>query len=139
MSTDNENSSAKAATVVIGKMMRLAGENPKARAAASELGQAALTVTKTISAALLPLAALNYGIERARIYFSTKFQNEFAENAKESLPKNLLNLDHHWPALRFRDSHSLTKRTSFVKCSSICWLPRWTGGNKAKPIQHSLK
>jgi len=90
MSSDNQDNSAKAATVVLGEIMRMAGDDPKAKAAAAELGQTALTLTKAVNNALLPLAAVNFGIEKARAYFSTKFHDDLAEKAKDIPPEELV-------------------------------------------------
>jgi hypothetical protein len=63
---------------LVGDLIRIAGENPEAREAGKNLGKAALTITTAINNCLLPLAALNFGIEKAKAYFNGKFQEEIA-------------------------------------------------------------
>ncbi|MCP9818606.1 DUF4393 domain-containing protein [Synechococcus sp. Cruz-9H2] len=72
---------AKDGLVLAGELIRLAGEDPKAREAAAHLGEAAVTISQTINNALLPLAAVNFAIEKARIYFSERFGDELSAKA----------------------------------------------------------
>lgn len=72
---------AKDGLAVAGELIRLAGEDPKAREAAAHLGEAAVTISQTINNALLPLAAVNFAIEKARIYFSERFGDELSAKA----------------------------------------------------------
>lgn len=64
----------------VGRIVAGAANNPDIKEAGRILGKSALTVAKTIEVCLLPLAALNFGVQKAREYFA----NEFAEdlNAK---------------------------------------------------------
>ncbi|MBA2781102.1 DUF4393 domain-containing protein [Billgrantia kenyensis] len=57
---------------------------------ADNLGKALLVTTTAIKNALLPLAALNYGIEKARQYFETKFSGELSEKVKEIPPEDIV-------------------------------------------------
>lgn len=74
-------STAKGGIEVVSALMKVAGDTQEVKEAGKNLGQAAVTLTKTINNALLPLAALNFGIEKARIYFAERFQNEMAAKA----------------------------------------------------------
>ncbi|AJY08326.1 Abi-alpha family protein [Burkholderia sp. SIMBA_043] len=74
-------STAKGGIEAVGALMKVAGDTPEVKEAGKNLGQAAVTLTKTINNALLPLAALNYGIEKARAYFAERFQSEMAAKA----------------------------------------------------------
>lgn len=62
-------------------MIKIAGENPDVRAAGGNLGKAALTITKTINNALLPLAAVNFAFDKARSYFENRFSSDLEEKA----------------------------------------------------------
>lgn len=75
---------------IIGEIIKTAGENENVKAAGSELGKTALIVTQTINTALLPLAAVNFAFEKARVYFSTKFQTEIEEKTKAIPPEALI-------------------------------------------------
>lgn len=67
----------------LGQLLKAAGDSPEGKEAASNLGTTAVTITRTINNALLPLAALNFGIEKARKYFEEKFSTEMAEKISE--------------------------------------------------------
>lgn len=71
-------SSAKAGVAVLGEIMKAAGDNPQVKAAGSNLGHTALTITKTINNVLLPLAAVNFAFDKARLYFAEKFADDLA-------------------------------------------------------------
>lgn len=87
MSDDNLTSNGLAVVVEI---IRTAGENPQIKEAGHNLGNAALTITKTINNALLPLAAVNFAFDKARIYFNEKFSEDLSKKA-ESIPlENLI-------------------------------------------------
>ena len=62
------------AITVVGELIKTAAHNPSVRAAGGELGKAAHTIAKTINIALLPLAAINFGYERAKHYFDENFR-----------------------------------------------------------------
>lgn len=51
--------------------------------AAKNLGQTAVTITKTINTALLPLAAVNFAFDKAREYFSGEFQKDLLDRTKD--------------------------------------------------------
>jgi hypothetical protein len=81
---------AKGTLEVADVLMKTAGDSPEVKEAGKNLGQAAVTLTKTINNALLPLAALNYGIEKARTYFAARFQSEMAEKAASIPPEEIV-------------------------------------------------
>ena len=72
---------AKMGVAILSELIKTAGDNPDVREAGANVGKAALTITKTINVVLLPLAALNYGAEKARAYFTEKFPEEFSAKA----------------------------------------------------------
>ena len=73
--------SAKTGVEVLGQVIKLAGDDPNVKKAGSELGKTALTITRTINNALLPLAAVNYAFEKARKYFEDRFDQDLHEKA----------------------------------------------------------
>lgn len=70
---------------IVSDLIKVAGDNPHAREAGTNLAQAALTIAKTINNALLPLAAINFAFDKARRYFSEHFQKDITEKTK-SIP-----------------------------------------------------
>lgn len=68
---------------LVGEIIKAAGDNPKVKEAGQNLGQAALTITKTINNALLPLASVNFAFDKARIYFSENFQSDISQKASD--------------------------------------------------------
>lgn len=81
---------AKTSVEIIGEVIRLAGDDPQVKQAASELGKSAVTITKTINNALLPLAAVNFAFEKARKYFSEKFDSDLQSKAQKIPPESLV-------------------------------------------------
>lgn len=67
---------AKKASAVVGELIKSAGDSDEAKEASANLGKAAVTITKSINNLLLPLAAVNYGVEKARIYFENSFATD---------------------------------------------------------------
>lgn len=65
--------SAGTAVNVVAELIKAAGNNEHARAAGSNLGKAAVTVTTFINNALLPIAAINFSMKKAREYFEGQF------------------------------------------------------------------
>lgn len=68
---------------VVAEVMKAAGDNPNVKEAANNLGQTAVTLTKTINNVLLPLAAVNFAFGKAKAYFAGKFQEDLAEKTAE--------------------------------------------------------
>jgi hypothetical protein len=78
MNIDDSIGSARGGVALVGEILKAAGDNPNVKQSAQNLGQTALTITKTINNALLPLAAVNFAFDKARTYFSEKFQQDIA-------------------------------------------------------------
>lgn len=76
MSTESESSTASQSVAVIGELIKAAADDQNVKQAGGELGKAALTITKAVNNALMPLAAVNFAFEKAKVYFSTRFQND---------------------------------------------------------------
>lgn len=67
----------------IAELIKTAGETPEAREAAKNIGQTAVTITKTINTALLPLAAINFAFDKAKLYFSGQFQKDLIDRTRD--------------------------------------------------------
>lgn len=81
---------AKDGISVVGEIIKAAGSNEQVKEAASNLGQTAVTITKTINNALLPLAAVNFAFDKAKTYFSQHFQQDLSAKAENIPPENLV-------------------------------------------------
>jgi hypothetical protein len=82
MSSEEQLKAAKDGIALIGEVIKAAGDSPQVKEAASNLGQTAVTLTKAINNVLVPLAAINFAFDKARAYFSGKFQQDIAEKAQ---------------------------------------------------------
>ncbi len=78
MTIDDSIKTARNGVALVGEILKAAGENPNVIEAGQNLGQTALTITKTINNALLPLAAVNFAFDKARAYFSGRFQQDIS-------------------------------------------------------------
>lgn len=65
------------------RVMDASGDSPHVKTAANELGKTAVTVTKAINNVLLPIAAVNFGFEKAKKYFSEQFTTDMEEKTKK--------------------------------------------------------
>ena len=81
---------AKESVSLVAEIMKVAGDNPQVKEAASNLGQTAVTLTKTINNVLVPLAVINFAFDKARAYFSGKFQEEIAAKAETIPPEHIV-------------------------------------------------
>jgi hypothetical protein len=81
MTIDDSIKTATSGVALVGEIIKAAGDNPNVKEAGQNLGQTALTITKTINNALLPLAAVNFAFDKARVYFSEKFQQDISQKA----------------------------------------------------------
>lgn len=79
MPIDESIKTAKNGISLVGEIIKVAGDNSDVKQAGNNLGKAALTITATINNALLPLAAVNFAFEKARTYFSNKFQQDLLD------------------------------------------------------------
>lgn len=80
---------AQASVVLVGELMKAAGNDPHVKEAAGNLGKAAVTLSRTINNALLPLAAVNFAFDKARAYFQGQFQEDMEKRAAGIPPENL--------------------------------------------------
>lgn len=90
MTIDDSIKTATSGVALVGELIKAAGDNPKVKEAGENLGQTALTITKTINNALLPLAAVNFAFDKARIYFSEKFQQDISQKASAIPPEQII-------------------------------------------------
>jgi hypothetical protein len=74
----------------LGGLIKAAGDNPDTREAGRQLGAAALIVSKTIKNALLPLAAVNFAVDKARDYFERVFPSEMEKKAAAIPPEAVI-------------------------------------------------
>ena len=81
MTIDDSIKTATSGVALVGEIIKAAGDNPNVKEAGQNLGQTALTITKTINNALLPLAAVNFAFDKARVYFAEKFQQDISQKA----------------------------------------------------------
>lgn len=78
---ENEMENLKTGVQVLGEIMKAAGDNPDVKQAASNLGKTAVTLTNTINTCLLPLAAVNFAVDKARAYFNGAFHEDLSKKA----------------------------------------------------------
>lgn len=88
---DNEEpiAQAQASIVLVGELIKAAGNDPQVKEAAGNLGKAAVTLSRTINNALLPLAAVNFAFDKARAYFEGRFQEDMEKRAADIPPEHL--------------------------------------------------
>jgi hypothetical protein len=82
--------SARDGIALVSEILKAAGDNPNVKEAGGNLGKTALTITKTINNALLPLAAVNFAFDKARKYFAEKFNQDLAEKAASIPPEDIV-------------------------------------------------
>lgn len=90
MSNDEPLKAAKEGIALIGEVVKAAGDSPLVKEAAGNLGQTAVTLTKTINNVLVPLAAINFAFDKARAYFTDKFQQDMAAKARAIPPEHIV-------------------------------------------------
>ena len=90
MSNDDPIKVAKEGVSLVAEVIKAAGDNPQVKEAAGNLGQTAVTLTKTINNVLVPLAAINFAFDKARAYFSGRFQQDIAEKAQTIPPEHVV-------------------------------------------------
>lgn len=81
---------AKDTVSLVVEVIKAAGDNPQVKEAAGNLGQTAVTLTRTINNVLVPLAAINFAFDKARTYFSGRFQQEIAAKAQAIPPEHIV-------------------------------------------------
>ena len=82
-----ENSAS--ATKAVGELIKIAGNSEEANQAGKEIGKAAVTISKAINNCLLPLAAINYAFDKARLYFDSDFKEELGEKLSDIPQENV--------------------------------------------------
>jgi hypothetical protein len=90
MPIDESIKTAKDGIALVGEIIKAAGDNPNVKEAGSNLGETALTITKTINNVLLPLAAVNFAFDKARIYFAGKFQQDLSQKTSAIPPEQII-------------------------------------------------
>jgi hypothetical protein len=90
MSDDDPLKRAKDGISLVTEIIKAAGDNAQVKEAAGNLGQTAVTLTRTINNVLVPLAAINFAFDKARAYFSGTFQQEIAAKAAAIPPENIV-------------------------------------------------
>ena len=75
---------------ILSDLIKTAGNTPEAKEAAKNLGKSAVILSKTIKNCLLPLAAVNYAFDKARIYFTERFDKEIYEKTNSIPAENLI-------------------------------------------------
>ena len=71
-------------------VFELASESPELTDAGRTRAKSARTIAKAVDNALLPIAAMNYGFERARAYFEERFRTDMEEVTKEIPPDEIV-------------------------------------------------
>lgn len=82
MENNDPLSNAKSTVEVVGALMKAAGDDPQVKQAAKNLGQTAVLVTQAINNVLLPIAAVNFAFDKARVYFSERFPKDLEEKTR---------------------------------------------------------
>ncbi|PAW34406.1 hypothetical protein CIL06_01145 [Pantoea vagans] len=89
--SSNDNSLPITATAQVAKdLMGLAKNDPNTIEAAKNFGASAVIVSKAVKNCLLPLAAVNFGIDKARVYFQNKFAKDLEEKTQHISPENIV-------------------------------------------------
>lgn len=87
---DNEKSEmAKSGAAIAGELIKAAKDDPNVKKAGGELGKAALTISKAVNNALMPIAAVNFAFDKASEYFANKFEDDIAEKLQDVPPELL--------------------------------------------------
>lgn len=90
MSTDNPIKTAHEGVALVGEILKAAGNNPQVKEAGQNLGQTAVTITKAINNALMPLAAVNFAFDKARNYFAERFQQDISAKTAAIPPEQVV-------------------------------------------------
>lgn len=154
MSADDPIDKGKSA--IVGELVKEVADSPKIREAGSQLAQAALTVSKTINVCLLPLAALNFGYEKARQYFNNEFTSDIGRKTADIPLENIvepkatiagpalqgLAFSHEEPSLKEMYLNilksSMDNRTSGFSHPSFVEIVRQLSSDEAKLLKRLL-
>lgn len=90
MTIDDSIKTATSGVALVGEIIKAAGDNPKVKESGQNLGQTALTITKAINNVLLPIAAVNFAFDKARIYFSERFQQDISQKTSAIPPEQII-------------------------------------------------
>lgn len=90
MTADSKGEDVKTGLAIVTELIKVAGESPEAKLSAKNLGKSAVILTELVHNALLPLAAVNFGISRAKAYFQNEFQLDLAEKLTAVPPEQLV-------------------------------------------------
>src|SRR5687768_8276581 len=90
MTTEEKINYARSGVALVGEIIRIAGDNPEVKEAGHVLGKTALTVTKAVHNVLLPLAAFNFTVEKAKKYFEERFPDEITHKAAQIPPEAIV-------------------------------------------------
>ena len=90
MNPDDSIKTARDGLALVGEILKAAGDNPNVKEAGQNLGQTALTVTKLINNALLPIAAVNFAFDKAKVYFAEKFPQDIAAKTAAIPPEQVV-------------------------------------------------
>lgn len=72
-----------------GKVIETVKSSPKGKVVVEELGESAAIVARAIHQCLLPIAAVSYGIEKARMYFQGQFEHDLGEKVSKIPPEEI--------------------------------------------------
>lgn len=78
------------AATVLGEAIKAAKDSPDLKEAGGKLAKSALVVTTTINNALLPLAAINFGFQKAREYFEKRFATDMEAKLADIPPEQII-------------------------------------------------
>lgn len=79
------------ATAQVAKdLMELAKNDSNTVEAARNFGESAVIFSKAVKNCLLPLAAVNFGIDKARIYFQKRFAKDLEEKTQHIPPEKIV-------------------------------------------------
>lgn len=81
---------ARTGVALVSDLVKAAADSPEGKAAAKNLGQTAVTVTKLVNNVLLPVAAVNFAFDRAREYFQNKFAADLATKTAKIPPEHVV-------------------------------------------------
>lgn len=90
MNIDDSIKTATSGVALVGEIIKAAGDNPNVKESGQNLGQTALTITKAINNVLLPIAAVNFAFDKARVYFSEKFQQDITQKTSAIPPEQII-------------------------------------------------
>lgn len=90
--TDSSSSSLSltAAAQVAKDLMELAKNDDNTKTASKNFGESAVIISKTVRNCLLPLAAVNFGIEKAKLYFEKNFKKDLEEKTQSIPAENIV-------------------------------------------------